>query len=54
MKENKPFTDPRWNDTSKPIIIGHIEREESERVVDKKQFREHLRKIRVLKKNNDK
>ncbi|MEK4359916.1 hypothetical protein NYE48_23110 [Paenibacillus sp. FSL M7-1455] len=45
----KPFSDPRWNDTSKPKIIGHIERTEEEREVDKKRFRDHLRKIGVLK-----
>lgn len=45
----KPFSDPRWNDLGEPKIIGHFERTEEERAADKKRFRDHLRKIGVLK-----
>jgi len=48
-QQNEPFSDSRWNDTSKPKIIGHIERTEEEREADKERFRDHLRKIGVLK-----
>ncbi|MFC4305788.1 hypothetical protein [Cohnella boryungensis] len=47
--DKKPFSDPRWNDTSKPKVIGHFDRTDEERATDKKKFREHLKKIGVLK-----
>lgn len=47
--EQKPFSDPRWNDSSKPKVIGQFERTEEERAADKKRFHEHLRKIGVVK-----
>lgn len=48
-EDKKPFSDPRWNDLGKPKIIGYIERTEGERAADKERFRNHLRKIGVLK-----
>ncbi|GEM_PF-585397 len=49
MSERKLFSDSRWNDTGKPNIIGHFERTDEERMADKKRFREHLKKIGVIK-----
>lgn len=43
------FTDRRWTDPPKAMVIGHFERTEEEKATDKKRFREHLRKIGVLK-----
>ncbi|MEF3309504.1 hypothetical protein PV433_11425 [Paenibacillus sp. GYB004] len=48
-QEKKLFSDPRWNDISKPKIIGYREIPEEERKENKKRFREHLKKIGVLK-----
>ncbi|WP_270167562.1 hypothetical protein [Paenibacillus sp. SYP-B4298] len=47
--EKKPFSDERWNDTSKPKIIGNREIPDEEKKENKKQFREHLKKIGVIK-----
>lgn len=43
------FTDSRWNDAPKATVIGYFERTDEERAADKKRFREHLRKIGVIK-----
>lgn len=53
-KDKKLFSDPRWNDTSKPNIIGYVEVNEAERAAGKKKLREHLKKIGVLKKEENK
>lgn len=53
-EDKKPFSDPRWNDLGKPKIIGYVERTEEERDADKKRFRDHLRKIGVLKDEEEK
>jgi len=47
--DKKPFSDPRWNDTSKPKVIGHFDRTDKERAADQKKLLEHLKKIGVLK-----
>ncbi|MBJ6360862.1 hypothetical protein ACFOQM_06060 [Paenibacillus sp. GCM10012307] len=49
MSENKPFSDPRWNDSGNPKVIGHFKRTEEERAADKQRFRDHLRKVGILK-----
>lgn len=48
-EKNKPFSDPRWNETSKPKIIGYREIPEEESKKYDKKFKDHLRKIGVLK-----
>jgi hypothetical protein len=48
MSDEKPFSDPRWNDMGRPKVIGRIDRTEEEQAADKQRFREHLRKIGVL------
>lgn len=49
MSEIKLFADPRWNDTGRPKVIGRLELTEEERKDAKKQLRDHLQKIGVLK-----
>lgn len=50
MSENKKeFSDPRWNDLGKPKVIGYNEIPEKEQKENKERFREHLKKIGVLK-----
>jgi hypothetical protein len=51
--KGKLFSDPRWNDTSKPTIIGSIEITEAEQLANKERLRAHLRKIGVLKNNKE-
>lgn len=51
--EKELFTDSRWNDAPKAKVIGHFERTEEERAADKKRFRDHLRKIGILKEKQD-
>lgn len=50
-EKEKLFSDPRWNDTSKPKIIGYREIPSEEQEENKKRLEEHLRKIGVLKEN---
>ncbi|WP_456289719.1 hypothetical protein M1D70_09365 [Paenibacillus sp. AK002] len=54
MSQNKkPFSDPRWNDTSKPKIIGYREIPPEEQKKYKKQLDDFLRKSGVMKKDHD-
>lgn len=48
-EKNEPFSDPRWNDLGKPKIIGYNETSEQEQEQNKAKFREHLKKIGVIK-----
>lgn len=53
MSKDKLFSDPRWNDTAKPKIIGHRDIPDEERAENKKQFREHLLQKGLLKKDEN-
>ncbi len=48
-EKKKLFSDPRWNDTSKPKVIGYQEISEEDRAKYEKLSREHLKKIGILK-----
>ena len=47
--DKKKFSDPRWSDLGKPKIIGYNDIPEKEQKENKELFREHLKKIGVLK-----
>lgn len=42
MSEKKPFSDPRWNDTSLPKVIGHMELTEEQKK-SAKEWRERIK-----------
>ncbi|MEC0310171.1 hypothetical protein P4H67_25790 [Paenibacillus lautus] len=52
-QKKEPFSDPRWNDTSKPKIIGYREIPPEEQVKYKEQLNNFLRKSGVIKKDYD-
>lgn len=47
-EKQEPFSDDRWNDTSKPKIIGYREVPEDQRNERKQQLRDHLKKIGII------
>lgn len=48
-KENNSFSDPRWNDTNKPKIIGYRDIPADEQKNNKELFQAHLKKVGIVK-----
>ncbi|WP_294196083.1 hypothetical protein [uncultured Clostridium sp.] len=53
MSEKKLYTHRRWHEPPKATSIGRVEISEEERKENKRRFRERLRKIGVLKDDNE-
>ncbi len=53
MSEKKLYTHRRWHEPPKAEVIGYREISEEERKENKRRFRERLRKIGVLKDDNE-
>lgn len=49
MSNKKPFSDPRWTQPLGGKVIRKVEFTEEEKQENKKKFREHLKKIGVIK-----
>ncbi len=53
MSEKKLFTDKRWTQPLGGVVTGNFEISEEERKENKRRFRERLRKLGVLKDDNE-
>ncbi|WP_304681640.1 hypothetical protein [uncultured Clostridium sp.] len=53
MSEKKLYTHRRWHEPPKVEVIGHFEMTEEEQKENKRRFRERLRKIGILKDDNE-
>lgn len=54
MNNKKPFSHPRWRHNLDPDIVGYIERTEEEKRENKEKFFKHLKKIGVIKEDDEK
>jgi len=54
MSEKKLFSDPRWNDTSFPVVIGHREITPEEKERARKTIEDVIMRKRAKKEQHEK